>query len=186
MIAELDRRAREYFETEDGAPSPSIVDYVVAWIEDGGTLASLADAITTERMLEVSRAMLSRYVNGLEEESEPKGSERITRARARGAHGHVEVGLLNLTKATSEDASRLAERENRARQWIAERWNREELGKAPDTVVAISTHDLHLHALQRAPERPALAAPSPEPVSVATSALPTEDAQNVEVIHEPT
>lgn len=172
MVTELTRRAREYFETEDSEPTPSLVDYAVAWIEDGGTLVSLAREITTDALIEIRREMLSNYLNKTEGE---EGAARLARARARGAHSIAERGYDALLTATDDDASKLAERANRAGQWLAERWNREELGKAPDTVVAISAHDLHLHALQRAPERPALPAASPEPVSVAPSDVPAED-----------
>lgn len=169
MIAALTARAIDYFETPDGAPTPSLVDYAVAWIESGETLVSLARKLT-EGGTTCSRGMLAEYLNNAEGDA---GKQKLVAARKVGAHAHAEKALDDVEQAQTEDESRRAERTGRNRHWLAEKWNKEDFGKQPDVQIAISAGSMHLEALQAAPPREALPAPPPQP------ALPAVDAEDV-------
>lgn len=148
MMAELERRTREYFEVEAGAPSDhSHLDYVVAWVEGGNTMRALVDAMGVDLGHEVSPALLSVYLYSNFRESEA----RLKQARARGAHSMLDdsISIVDEPQFDNVGVARAASRA-RTRVQVAERWNRAELGNQQQTNVAISITGLHIDAL-RAP-----------------------------------
>lgn len=152
MVAEVERRARAWHElAEDAALAPEqVLDFAVGMIESGVPMAKLADEISLVTGVDLPRAKLARYLNTLGENA----SEKLSHARARGAHGLAEGAILVADEPVLDqvEASRQRLRVS-ARQWTAERWNRSELGSQAGPQVSISVVNLHLAALQSAPPR---------------------------------
>ena len=164
ILVALEARTREHFEVPDGEPSPySILDYAVAWIENGQTLRRLADDLAVELGFPLWQGTLVSLLletGGSEQVSE--NERRLSNARARGGHAAVEdaQAIVDAPMADQVDVSAAASRA-RVRLWTAERWNRAELGKAPEVQIAISASQLYLDALRAPRARAAMVAPSP-------------------------
>lgn len=151
MVSELERRTRELFEDDVATHR----DYVEHWIASGFTLSKLAAEISAVTGHEIMRESIARYV------SDTFGQdtrERMTDARTRGAFALVDdsIAVADEKVLTTEDNGRNRNR-IAARQWLAERWNRNELGQPKQgAMVAISVSGLHLDALRvRVIEAPA-------------------------------
>jgi hypothetical protein len=156
----LEARTRDYFEIPDGEPCPqSIMDYAVAWVENGSTLRRLADDLSIELGFTVwqgAMVTLLLQVGGDVSENE----RRLKNARARGANAVVEdaQAIVDEPAADQVAVSQAASRA-RVRLWTAERWNRDEYGKSPEVQVAISAGSLHLEAMRAPRARAAVVAP---------------------------
>lgn len=154
MIAELTRRAHEEI-GDDATP----LDYAVLWVENGKTILALAEDLTRTMQTTIDRPQLSHYLNQQEE-----GETRLSAARARGAHALVEdaIAIADKPMDTKEEIAQAKLRTD-VRTWIAERWNREELGTRNGPQINISVGNLHMDALRfrvvEEPEQMALTAP---------------------------
>lgn len=142
MIAELERRTRETFEDE----TSNHADYVDAWLSSGQTLAGLAASLSESTSYDIMRESLARYLR------EAFGQDDTTRqraARARGSYALIDetLQIADERVTSNEDNGRNRNRIS-ARQWAAERFNREELGAPKGPLVAISIGSLHLDALR--------------------------------------
>lgn len=200
MIAGLEQRTREAF---PDWPDATHLDYVEAWQASGKTLNKLADELSqpdalgssdepsdqtaapTESSptptalanpLPVSGEMISRYLDKTFGADEVR--QRLTRARARGAHrlndealaiadaddsdaqDRLELMVHSIQGAEERDKDRVLQaltssaiQRDRlriaARQWTAEKWNVAEFGPSRGVNVAISVTQLHLAALQQ-------------------------------------
>lgn len=182
MIAELEKRTRAEF----GEEPASHVDYAEVWIASGGTLLELARDISVvvmgkEQHDYIRREVLSKYLNGLEGQA---SADTLSRARARGAHALAE-GARQLAKDTpaNRDAVAAAKLEIETTLWLAERWNREELGQQRGPNVSITFNALHLDAL-RARATAVASVPAPALAAGDSAGLTTEtvDAEVIEVV----
>jgi hypothetical protein len=167
LFTQLELRTRDRFEDE----TSTHLDYVCEWVSSGKTLTVLAEEITTAGQVgEIDTGMLRRYLlRNWPADTDP----RLNKARRAGAHTMVEEAR-KLIDDTSDGATRdqlqRAKLRGDVRMWTAERWNKEELGKAPDIALTINHNTLHLDALrQRAVAR---VTPVKETVSVASGAAP--------------
>lgn len=147
MIQILERRLRDWTETQPEDKEYSVLDYVCSWIESGFTLTMLADQISEEMKWDISRAMLTSYVTN---EGDAAAKRRLEQARLAGAHGLNDQAIKIIDNA-SVDKDSLTKAKMRAdtRQWTAERWNRKDLGKAPDVAITVNNNTMHLDALRR-------------------------------------
>lgn len=151
MLAELERRTREYFETPEGeAPAESILDYVCARVADGCSLRELAEAVALDVGFAIPR---ERLVTLLEHVFGADVEHKLTLARTRGASALVDEALVIVDEVqdSNEELTRARNRANQ-RNWMAERADRKAFGRQPDGAnVTISFGDLHLQALQSLP-----------------------------------
>jgi hypothetical protein len=103
MIANLEKRTREYFEDEDHTP----FDYAVEWIARGRTLVALAASISKDLnggkdigAIEISRSMLDKY---LREGRDKADADRLLKsARKDGSHGLIEEGIQTLDDSSDD------------------------------------------------------------------------------------
>jgi hypothetical protein len=140
LLATLRGRAQQEF--GDGS---SELDYVLHWLRDGGTILSLAARLQNEMGESVSRSFLSGSVHRLSRDAK----DQIEAARRDGAHALIEqtITIADQTPPTANDAHK-AKLAIGVRQWMAERYNREDFGNArPDVVISLGT--LHLDALRQ-------------------------------------
>lgn len=145
MIAELERRARGLRDEWDEDREPTILDYVCVFVASGGTIAELA------RQINVKREVLSEYIH----RSFPDAGQRLTEARRKSAYAFAEEAH-EVAKETPVDKMDAAAKrlQIQTKQWLAERFNRDELGAQRGPQVAILTvGDLHLTALENSTER---------------------------------
>ena len=148
MLVELDALTRRYFEIEDGAAHEhSHLDFVVGWLENGGTMRSLADNLSVAIGHEVWAGKLTNYLHKNFSESETA----LVRARARGAYAIVDdaLAIVDAPALDTVDVARAASRA-RVRHWTAERWNKPAFAGQQTAAVTISIGSLHLDALQAA------------------------------------
>jgi hypothetical protein len=118
IIEELEKRTRQYFDTEDGPKTP--LDYVCARVEDRTTVKAIAkelsdtlhDDVTYDRVMAILRTQ-----NGAD-----AADAAIDLARARASHSLAEESLeiVDAYADTTVDVSRAASRA-RSRQWLAQR-----------------------------------------------------------------
>lgn len=169
LISEIERRARAHFEDEDLPQDKrsSHLDYIVAWVESGETVMELATQVADETSLPITRQQLDRYIRDLA----PDAADQIARARFAGAHGMVDKAIDIVDNApANRDAVRKAQAQANVRTWVAERWNRKDLGAPKGPAIQVSINTMHLDALRRRanvqlsrPAQPAL--PAAEDVS---------------------
>lgn len=164
MIAELTRLAVEEF--GEGAEP---MDYVRNHVALGGTLLQLADLLTQQTRVKVSRSMVYSYVNASEERK-----KKMAEAREEGAGAMVDNAIAGLDDDSNE-VSREILNANKARADIrlktAAFWDRKTYGQAQQAVVNINMGDLHLDAL-RARQAPRTIEAGEEPAQL----LPGTDA----------
>lgn len=152
MLAELERRTRDTFEDD----TSTHMDYVDQWLASGQTLAALAQALADKTGFDIMRESVARY---LRDAFGQDVSGRQAIARARGAHALVDatLSIADERVLTNDDNGRNRNR-IAARQWAAERWNKDELAQQRGPIVAISVGSMHLDALRvRVYEQPAIA-----------------------------
>lgn len=140
IIAELTRRAAAL----DG-PGTEPIAALEHWIASGRTISALAADLSRALGTEVSPATLYSWIHRLD-----GGAARLARARAVGAHGLVDTALAITDAASTESREELTHAKMRAdmRLWIAERWNRAELGARTGADISVGVAVLHLDALR--------------------------------------
>lgn len=140
MVAQLAGYAAEM--DMEGA---TVLDFVVDWVASGRTVYDLARQVGADTKLDVTREMVSRYVNGLEEDA----SERIASARTRGATAMVEEAkaIVDEKRDTREELTR-AKNQAEMRMWFAERLDRAAFGAPKQQPVQVTIQTLHLDALR--------------------------------------
>jgi AraC-like DNA-binding protein len=137
MIAQLEQRTRAEFEDE---PERTHLDYVADWQASGKTLRALC------REINVSPPMLSDYLRV--EFGAEVARDALSRARENAAHLLAEESMEIADDATPAVAQ-VANLQVRTRQWVAERWNRRELGNQAGATLNISIGALMLDALRQ-------------------------------------
>lgn len=164
MIAELTRLAQQEIE----GPAEAM-DYVRHFVSEGGTLLQLADLLTEQTDVKISRAMVYKYVNASEARK-----KMMAEAREQGAGAMVDNAIAGLDAEVNEE-SREVLNANKARADIrlktAAFWDRKTYGQAQQAVVNVSFGDLHLNAL-RARQAPREVGAGEEPAQL----LPGTDA----------
>lgn len=127
-------------------PEASELDYVIAYVQDGGMVASLAEELATELGESVSRSFLSMVVHRLTDDA----TDRITAARREGAHALAEeaVTIVDGAPDTREGIQKAKLRAD-LRTWLASRWNASEFGEQAKTRINISVGQLHIDALRQ-------------------------------------
>lgn len=142
MIAALERRTRA--ELDDDAATHT--DYAIAWLESGGTVLSLADALSADIEQPVMRATLSRYLSELDAEWEERGR----RARARGSYAMVEDAVQQAEKDHHKDNVPLAKLRVDTKLKVAAMFNRDEFGERKGQTIALNIGALHIGAMRHA------------------------------------
>lgn len=145
MIHQLERRLAKWAETQDEDQSYDVADYVCSWVRSGFTITKLTDELSEDMKWDISRDMLMRYLN----EGRPDMARRLEKARQEGAHGMVDqaIKIVDSTPADKELIQK-AKLQADTRMWTAERWNKKDLGRAPDTQIVINHNTLHLDAMR--------------------------------------
>lgn len=149
MIHELERRTREWTETQDVELGElGHLDYAESFVASGGTMVRLADEISDAVGFEISRDMLKRY---LAEGRRDEANKRLAEARHDGAHGLVEEAMRIVDDAPTGDKEQLAKAKMKAetRLWAAERWNRNDLGRSAEVSIVVNNNTLHLDAMRK-------------------------------------
>jgi hypothetical protein len=184
MIAELIKRGRELAEPDDERTDEQLaLEYVKDWVASGRTLVALAHDVTRATGVDIIREQISKWVRQVGGE-EGEGAV-LSHARSVGAHALVEAGLEGILTAPPvreelQRAKLAADQGN----YIAERWNREELGARNGAQVSISLTVAHLEALRARPTAVVhLEAPSTDENGV-VRVTGGEVAQLVEVIED--
>lgn len=151
MIAELSRRA-----LEDLGDAEAHLEYVVDWVKSGKTVVELASSISArlgseieiggEIFRDINARMISKYL--ITKWPDTAGAA-LAAARREGAHGLVAeaMQIADDVKADREDIAKAKLRVD-TRLWAAERWNRDELGKAPEVQLNVNLNSLHLDAMR--------------------------------------
>lgn len=159
MVAELTRRARlELDDDEEISDELAPLFYCALRVASGTTLTEVANELTATLHADgvlaedavILRESLYKYLLELRKKAGAGGDGILTRARARGAHAIAEQARLNVRNAAlTKEAVAKAKLELESDLWLAERWNREELGQVkPGVQVAISFNGMHLDALR--------------------------------------
>jgi hypothetical protein len=137
--------------------SPTALDYVQHYVENGGTMMKLAAKLQATSALEArgaydppleggSIARMLRRTFG-----EAAVDEMLARARARGSHALVESthDIADEPVLSSEDASRARNRIG-SRQWAATAYARDVFGQRGNNVnVQVNLGAMHIDALRR-------------------------------------
>jgi hypothetical protein len=190
MIQVLERMKNEWAQTLDAEPATlTALDYAVSYVASGGTLIQLAYDVSQALQWDISRDMLMRY---LSEGREAEAKQRFENARSTGAHGLVEQAIKIADEANTSDKEQLTKAKMRAdaRLWTAERWNRKDMGKAPDVSVVINHNTLHLDALrvrqlQLAEQRNALPASEPTRARLISPDRSVSEVDVIDAVIEP-
>lgn len=143
MIAELERRTREEFEDD---PDATHLDYVVGWVESGGTIVGLLEEMGDGMY---RRAMLMKY---LEAQYGAEVTRRMNDARVEGAHAMVEDAAEIVDNARADkDSIALAKLRSDSKNFLASRWNRAAYGE-PKAGIALQVNlgSAFLDSLRRA------------------------------------
>lgn len=170
---ELDRRTRELFDAEEGHTA---LDYAECLVASGMSIRKLAQALSDTLGWEVNREMLRRYLMSLDE---AHYADRMKAAQEHGAHAYAEDSIDILDSASPDEAS-LAAAKSRARQWIAEKWNRREFGRDASVNVSINAATLMLQALEAPP--PPRPLDSPAPIARIAPAAPSIETVDADVL----
>lgn len=164
LMGELERRTREEFADESGECIATHLDYAVSWVASGKTIRALAEDIAATLGESMSREFVSRYFHTAFGD---EANQRLTEARARGAHALVEEAQA-IVDAAPEQREALQKAKMRAdmRTWLSERWNREEFGAPKGAHLQIDVAQLHInamraHSVKRSAERAELANGTP-------------------------
>lgn len=151
MVHALDNRTRELFE---GDRERTHLDYVCAWVESGRTMLDLSRELLKEAGIkDMLPSMLGDYLRRTwpDDLGAASANYRLVAARRVGAHAKAE-GTEDIAAEMVGDSADAARQRNRigAAQWLAERWNKEELGvnKGPQVQLNVSVRDLHLDAMR--------------------------------------
>lgn len=148
MIAEIERRARAHFEDGDEPQEKreSHLQYLIEWVQSGETILELANQIAEDLSQPITRQQLDRYVRELA----PDAQAQLAAARTPGAHAMVDKAIDIVDSAPADrDAVRKAQAQANVRTWVAERWNRKDLGAPKGPAIQVSINTMHLDALRR-------------------------------------
>lgn len=145
MIAEIERLTREAFEDDD---SKTHVDFICDWLESGRSMLDFSKALnkTLKFETDITYGSIAKYFREFSDDAEA----RIQAARSKGAFAIADstAEIADEEVATKEDAARARNRIG-ARQWMAEKFNREQFGAPkPGTSISISLPGSHLNALR--------------------------------------
>jgi hypothetical protein len=146
MILELEQRTRSYFEDDEH----TVLDYVVAWTEEGGTLVKLAAEIAEDvrECKDLTSGQISTYLRSVFGEAQVK--PRLDLARARGAHALAEKNLEATQLVKFKDDVPAAKLKSDQVAWIAGKWNRPDFGEPRAGMnVNINIAQLHLDAMRQ-------------------------------------
>lgn len=166
MITELERRTREEFgplSTETHA------DYAALWLENGGTLLSLAQSISGALGLQVMYASLNRYLREIDAEWE----SAVQRARARGSYAMVDEAIGKADQQLDKDDVPAAKLSVDTKLKVAAMFNRSAFGENKGVNVSISLGSQALDAFRRRSVATARVVPE--------LAAPAEDAEVIEI-----
>lgn len=123
------------------------LDYVCYRIENGSTMREMAEELTAVLDYTV-RSGLVRAAAVLGHEA-GAATERLTLARARGAHELVEEAKTIIDNvAPDRDAIAKAKEQVNVRQFIAKGWNRADWGEQRQQVTNVTIGSLHIEALR--------------------------------------
>jgi hypothetical protein len=155
LALELEQRTRSRFEDTEH----TLLDYVVDWVEGGGTIVGLGREL--EEQVPELKGLASSAIRKLlcAKYSEDQVNTRLDNARRGRAETLVESALDDALQVKPDrDAIARLRVLNDARYWTAERDNRERFGQPKQQAVVINIGSLHLDAMrQRTIEAPALA-----------------------------
>lgn len=142
LLTALRQRAHEELENPDATP----LDVVVHFVAGGGLIADLARSMAASMGESISRNFLSGVVHGLA----PDASEQIAAARRRAAALLAE-DTLEIADEPHETREEIDQAKLRigTRQWLAEKFNRDEFGSHSRSSVQITFTGLHLAALRQ-------------------------------------
>jgi hypothetical protein len=158
MIAELSKRA-----LEECGDAEAHLEYVVDWVKGGKTLVELASDLSVSLHMrividgsifeDITARMVTKHLNTKYPET---AGALLAAARREGAHGMV-AQAMQIADEVPADREQIAKAKLRVdtRLWAAERWNRDELGKAPEVALQLNINALHLDAMrvQRIPAK---------------------------------
>jgi hypothetical protein len=142
LIEELERRTREEFGLSG---SETHADYALLWLENGGTILTLAESISGAKGIQIMRASLDKYIRSLDPEWEPKSR----RARAHGSFTRVEQAELIAETKTDKDDVPYAKLRVDTKLKVAAMFNREEFGERKGTNITLNLGTLHIDAMRR-------------------------------------
>lgn len=150
----LVREALRRRAVHDIGDDASELDGLVAYLESGGTLSALADEMTRDLGVAVSRSLLSYVAQRLEDDA----PARLTAARRAGAAAHVETAMQIVDDADTSrrETVQHAKMRSDVRLWIAERTDSANFGASTKVTGSLTVGQLHLDALRARPTvRPA-------------------------------
>lgn len=151
MIAELSKRA-----LEDCGDAEAHLEYVVDWVKGGKTLVELASDLSSSLNMrividgsifeDITARMITKHLNA---KFPDEAGVALAAARREGAHGMV-AQAMQIADEVPADREQIAKAKLRVdtRLWAAERWNRDELGKAPEVALQLNINALHLDAMR--------------------------------------
>jgi len=144
IAVELEIRARNTADDETHTP----LDYVAEWVESGKTLVKLALELSNASNTDVTVPAIMAYLR--KQYGHQAVDQRVTNARKASAHTLAEEALQIVDDADDGDANTLRKAEMQAnkRLWMAERFNRAELGNERGVSVQINVGSLHLDAMR--------------------------------------
>jgi hypothetical protein len=127
----------------------TLLDYVCdEWLSGGKTVIQLAEDLTKEMKVDVSRDTVRRVIYASDER--PAVEERLNNARAAGASILVEEAqAIADSAAPNRDAIAKARMQVDIRTWIAGKNNRAQFGDQKSVGLTINIGQLHLDALRR-------------------------------------
>lgn len=154
---------------EEMGAGHSALDYVCDWIEDGGRVKELQEAVEVRANIEVTQQAFSRAIRTLE----PDARDRIAEARRRAPPALVERARDAIEDAPTDSREKLDKAKETAKilLWQAERLGKETYGQAPMAQLNLNVGQLHLEAF-RAINQPARGGEHLIPVSPALPQLP--------------
>lgn len=140
MIEELERLTKDYFDEDTG----STLDYAVAQIQSGKTIADMARSITTSLNVPISREMVTSYLHSL-----PEAHERIAGAKPTQALAMIEEAIAIVDeKPTDKLAVSWAMNKARVRESHARMINPEFQQQKQQGGLTLNIGALHLSALR--------------------------------------
>lgn len=172
MRAEIERRA-----LAEGCADG--LEYVVLWLESGGSVLALSEELSASCGVEISRGMVTRYLETWGDE----GRQAIARARELGADAKVDLAESILSQPyPTRDAMQAAKYRADVLLWRAERESRKQYGRDAGPTVHISFGSLHLQALMAPAEVIEHGASAPKVLTSHVNATSqVDDAQEVSI-----
>ena len=120
------------------------IDRVCERLVEGESLSKIA------KSYDRSRQLLYKWLD-----AEPDRRQKIGIAKRYAAEGMIDDAMDDVETETDTRASGLLQARTKFRQWLAGKWNVEFADKA-QAAMTINVEELHLQAVQSAPDRPVL------------------------------